>query len=69
MINVDKRILDKILKQFRLESHKTIVQRDCDVEIIVSDKLWEVSFDQVDTRITSQVISQIKNKLYYAKYL
>jgi hypothetical protein len=69
MINVDKRILDKILKQFRLESHKTIVQRDCDVEIIVSDKLWEVSFDQVDNRITSQVISQIKNKLYYAKYL
>jgi hypothetical protein len=69
MININKRILDKILKQFRLESHKTIVQRGCDVEIIVSDKLWEVSFDQVDNRITSQVISQIKNKLYYAKYL
>jgi hypothetical protein len=69
MINVDKRILDKILQQFRFESHKTIVQRGCDVEIIVSDKLWEVSFDQVDNRITSQVISQIKNKLYYAKYL
>jgi len=69
MINVDKQILDKILQQFRLESHKTIVQRGCDVEIIVSDKLWEVSFHQVDTRITSQVISQVKNKLYYAKYL
>lgn len=69
MINVDKQILDKILQQFRLESHKTIVQRGCDVEIIVSDKLWEVSFDLVDNRITSQVISQVKNKLYYAKYL
>jgi hypothetical protein len=69
MINISKHILDKILQKFRLESHKTIVQRGCDVEIKVSDKLWEVSFDQVDNRITSQVISQIQNKLYYAKYL
>jgi len=65
MNNIHTDVTNRILEECKVEINQIICDRFnvCYIYDIIDNNLWKVSWDQVENKITGDVVIQIKNKI------
>ena len=68
MKNIEKQIIYGIYKQHREKVNDIINDKGYNIYANIGNKLWDVAWVQVESKVTDNVVVQIKNKLKYEEY-
>jgi Gpi18-like mannosyltransferase len=63
MKNIDKQIIYQIYKQHREKVNDIINDEGYNIYANIGNKLWDVAWLQVESKVTDNVVMQVKNKL------
>ena len=65
MNNIHTDVTNRILEECKVEINQIICDtfNVCYIYDIIDNNLWKVSWDQVENKITGDVVIQIKNKI------
>ena len=68
MKNIDKLIIYGIYKQYREKVNDIINDKGYNIYANIGHKLWDVAWLRVESKVTDNVVMQIKNKLKHEEY-
>jgi hypothetical protein len=68
MKNIDKQIIYGIYKQHREKVNDIINDKGYNIYANIGHKLWDVAWLRVESKVTNNVVMQVKNKLNYEEY-
>jgi Gpi18-like mannosyltransferase len=68
MKNIDKQIIYQIYKQHREKVNDIINDEGYNIYANIGNKLWDVAWLQVESKVTDNVVMQVKNKLKHEEY-
>ena len=65
MNNIHTDVTNRIIEQCKIKINQIICYKFnvCYIYDIIDNNLWKVSWDQVENKITGDVVIQIKNKI------
>ena len=68
MKNIDKQIIYGIYKQHMEKVNDIINDKGYNIYANIGHKLWDVAWLRVESKVTNNVVMQVKNKLNYEEY-
>lgn len=68
MKNIDKLIIYGLYNQHRVKVNDSISDKGYNIYANIGYKLWDVAWLRMDSKVTDNLVMQIKNKLKHEEY-